>query len=288
MKTRIVARITTTLFRALCCLVSFGFLSTSAFGQAAEPQFDGPSVLPTDLTAGLELFYFDYKEVIDPPGKSSEYGFIPGLVLATTTNRHYPFYLRAGMHYAEATETYDGSTQRGDPRSSDTKSAFLQLGISGNYRIDLGATWTLTPHAGLTYRLWNRDIKGSGGIEEMYTWHTIPVGALLEYQTGGKFSIGLDLEAMIMVQGRIKIYFSSGSAYAPDAVLTLGNELGFRAEAPVRFALGNAWTLSCCPYIEKYGFKKSNPYRENGQDIFLEPSSTTYNYGLRVLATFKL
>ncbi len=243
--------------------------------QTDAQSYDGPPVLPTDITFGLECFHLDYKEELTAPMKSTEAGLIPGFHISTTTNRHYPLYFAVGLAYAAATETYDGSTQLGAPVTSDTKSSFMRIGVTTNYRSELGGSWTLTPHIGYQYREWDRNIQGSGGIRELYMWHTLPVGFLLNSRVSPTVTMGLDLEASIMVHGTMRIYFSGD-----NVVLTLGNRFGFRITAPVCIGLSDNWSLCLSPYYEWYGYGKSNPYREYDRDLFLEPESTTKLIGI--------
>ncbi len=255
--------------------------------------WDGPTILPRDITIGAMAQVLDYRELVLAPLKSTEAGTLPGVWLATTTNREYPFHVGLDLSCTFGEETYDGSTQTGEPRIGTTNSTFFSVGVTARYTLPLGPGFTLTPFAGWRHRSWDREITGDGGIEEVYTWNVIPVGAEVMWQMRPGFSVGLAASADIMLSGTITILLSKLDSRAPDIGLTLGNVLAGTVAMPMRYSLSDRVHLVVAPYVEKYAFNRSTSYTERDYQGRLlvelhEPSSITWNVGMRAGLTFGL
>jgi hypothetical protein len=240
--------------------------------------------LPREIAFGLTGFQFDYKEEIDPPKKSTEVGFIPGGYIATTTNRNYPFFLNLGLQFAKANETYDGSTQTGEPYVGTTNSSYWKIDFGANYQFIVNDNFAIVPFVHYSYRVWDRNIEEGkpAGIEEIYSWNNLPIGCKFIIKPVPEFSIGLSGNVNIMMSGKIKILFSKISAGAPDITLDLNTTPSYTINIDLRYRLNEKWTLTLNPYYENYEFVKSDPYMYQGEPLFYEPSSRTYVYGASI------
>ena len=248
---------------------------------------------PRCLDINIKMFNFDYAEVVTPPLKSTEKGIIKGFNVGTRSDSKQGFGMYADMSYSWADETYDGSTQQGDPVTSTTKSTYFGFNAGLTYTFALNNDMRITPFTGYEMRSWDRDIQGSGGIEELYKWQNIPLGVRYDYKLDDDVNLGIVAQLKVMVGGTIKIYFSKIAANAPDILLNLGSVMGKEISFPISYKLSKGISLNICPYYEGYGFSKSNSYIESGYDSnnryykieIHEPSSNTSIFGINLGTT---
>ena len=107
----------------------------------------------SSLEFGLNYFYFDYKEDLVPPHKSTESGWLPGIYFSYDYKKKSSFYTKLYLSYAGGDITYDGSTQDGTPLIiADSRQRFLKLQWDIGYTFPLGKRASLIPFAGYGYR----------------------------------------------------------------------------------------------------------------------------------------
>ncbi len=254
-------------------------------------QSTGPTIMPRGVSFGALVQYFRYREELIAPMKSEESGALPGVWIRVASNPEFPFTIGVEGSLAFGNESYDGSTQEGIPRTSTTHSTFLSLVATAHYRVTLHPDHSITPVIGYGYRSWDRDIQGQGGYEEVYSWTFLPIGARWEWNATSRLTVGGDLRAHVMLGGDIRILFSKLVDGAPNITLHLGTITGVRVALPVRYTLSDRVALEILPFWERYGFGKSNSYKEyndRGQLLLEihEPASTTtvigFQAGLRL------
>jgi len=242
----------------------------------------GPSVFGgTSAEFGFNYFYFDYKEDITPPHKSSDYGWLPGIYGSMEYRGESRLYARLYGSYAAGDITYDGSTQAGMPLnlSDERERLYLLEGNLGWIAVSDGKV-SVIPYLGYGYFYWER---GQGrktatftDYREDYYWHYIPVGIRIDYRAGDKWDMGVNAAAHIMFGGQMTARFAE-VGLGNDLTFDLGNRTGYLLEVPVAYRFSPEWALVGTPWYK---------YSEIGQsDIvggFYEPASRTHQYGIKI------
>ncbi|MGA2526910.1 MAG: outer membrane beta-barrel protein [Smithellaceae bacterium] len=266
-------------------IILFLFCSTPLMAENAAPVEN-----PSAIKLGLTYFYFDYKEDLVMPAKSTEYGWLPGVYLDYTFKKKSSIYAKVFLSYAAADITYDGASQpSGTPLKYTNESArMLKFEANIGYAIPIGKSFLLIPYLGYGYQYWQRGdpgyIDGTFTYEEFYQWNYIPVGIKADYNITEKLNIAASVAANFMVYGTATAYLSktAGGYFGPDMSFTLGNRIGFYAEIPVTYKFTNNIGISVTPWYEYRSFAASDV----NQYGFYEPSSTANEYGVNVGVLF--
>jgi len=257
---------------------------TPTAGRAeTQEAYSGP-LFPSGKTHALEgafsLRRFDYKEKIDPPQKSTESGWLPGL--GASYRHHGGVYERIALEGILANTNYDGSDQQGNPLLLSTRNAMIQgegnLGISFLSLSRPPRAFVL--YSGLGYRFWERSLGGAAPYREHYAWKYVPLGLRGDYRANPEFAGAVDVSLRIMFGGTIDVFLSDIDPGYNDLHLGLGNKPGFHVEAP--FYL-RQWSLT--PWYEYSAIGRSNEaaityYGSPTPYAAHEPSSTTHQFGL--------
>lgn len=251
------------------------------------------SLLPPEnlLQFDFRYSYFDYKEDIDPPLKSTEQGWLPGGVISWTRKKPQSLYSRALVELSGGDIEYDGTTQTGRPiSSSDSNQLFFRFEFNLGYSVPWGE-WLIVPYTGYGYRYWKRGDSETDGmvafVREDYSWHYIPVGIRAFIPLGERLSIEPHAAARFMFGGKMTAYLTDiDPNYSDDPTFNLGNKPGWYVEMPLRYALDGNWSLALTPWYEYSAIGKSGVERVRyGQSMvrgFYEPSSTTHQYGFNL------
>ena len=237
--------------------------------------------IPKGLDIYLNTFNFDYSEHLTLPNKSTEKGIINGINLSFTSNRNNDFWVNLYLDYSGAEEDYDGSTQLGVPAKAKTNSTFLRINANLYYTVFSSENFRIAPYIGYDIRSWNREVKGNGGVEEMYSWQNIPIGLRVDCPVSKKFNVGFLAQLNLMINGRIKILFSNYDPRYPDLILNLGKVPAMEFILPIGITLTDKITFNICPFYEKYEFDRSNSFYDEGKEILYEPASTTFLIGAK-------
>jgi hypothetical protein len=234
---------------------------------------------------GFMYYNFDYKEDLDMPSKSTEYGWLPGIFLDYTFKKKSSIYAKVFLSYASANITYDGSTQSGTPlKYTDQSAQMFKVEANIGYAIPIGKDFTLIPYLGYGYNWWqrgdNRIMGNVAWIQEVYKMHYIPVGIKADYNITEKLNIAASAAANFAFYSQMTAYFSYLGG--PDMDFSLGNRIGFYAEVPVTYKFTNNFGISITPWYEYSSFGKSaiNVYG------FYEPSSRTNKFGVNLGVLF--
>ncbi|MFA6434034.1 MAG: hypothetical protein WCW52_05005 [Elusimicrobiales bacterium] len=243
------------------------------------------------LDALLTVTNFDYKETVPAPLKSTEKGWVPGILLKY--GYHKKRMLAALSVEAGGGDTnYDGTTQAGVPVTGTTGNSFTDGSAVVGYVLPAGAV-RLTGYAGIGRRTWERTLGAGTASEylETYSWNYYPVGLRADFRSGEKFSIGLDACVKIMTGGEIVIGFARMGADS-DLTLKLGNKTGYRFSAPIEYARSEKWFFLLTPWYEHSAIGQSNtgavtimggtPYA-----TAYEPASNTIMYGINAGFVYK-
>ncbi len=237
------------------------------------------------VDVGLGYHYFDYKEDIAPPRKSTESGWLPSVYAAYTYKKKSDFYTRVYADYAAGDITFDGTTQAGTPVNfSDSRQRLFKFEWNVGYTFKAGENLLLIPYIGYGYRYWER---GKGKItptytayEEDYWWSYLPIGLKADYAVTKQWSIGATAAINVMFDGKMKAKLAEVGV-GSDTEFDLGNKVGFYAELPVACKVAPNWAIVGTPWYE---------YSQIGQSDVVgnlyEPSSRTHQYGLRLGASY--
>jgi len=241
----------------------------------------------SELQAAFKTFSFDYREDFPPPGKSEESGWLPGAALRYTfRGSSIPLYASLLCEATIARTTYDGAIEYSDgtiaPYSDKTSNTFLRVEGQVGFSLSTPGRISLTLFSGYGYRSWTRRLPGSGGYEEEYSWGYVPLGALLEFPAGARWTLAAETVARFMVNGSIAILLPQFNN--PD--LTLGDRFGWRIALPVGYTWNSAWSFNATPWLDYSAIGESN----NSATVILggiseyvrEPSSHTRQAGLDI------
>jgi hypothetical protein len=126
-------------------------------------------------------------------------------------------------------------------------------------------------YTGVGFHNWDRNITGSGGYLEQYSWGYIPVGYRSEYRINNKWGGALDVAAKFMFDGQMNASPLSGT-------FNLGSKVGFKAELPYTYKADSQWSMILTPWYEYSGISQSS----NSISGYVEPDSMTHQYGVDV------
>jgi hypothetical protein len=237
------------------------------------------------VDGSLMLMYYDYKEDLPAPYKSTESGFVPGVAYTYTYNRpEKKLFMRGSGEFSYGSTKYDGTTQSGVPVISTTDNIFTNIEV--NFGIKMGRNEMVAIYSGLGFHYWNRGLGGAGSYSEDYTWFYFPTGLLVNLDISDTTRVSIDACLRFMYMGRIKVNLSDLSPYFNDPTGDLGNTIGIKLKAPIRFSLSDGLALLIMPWFEYSTIGKSNLFIITYGGIPIsyayEPSSNTFQYGVNL------
>lgn len=281
---------------SIACLMILVALNVSSLPAAAQTGTAGPYPSENLFQFDFRISYFDYKEDVPAPLKSTESGWIPGAAFGWTRTKPGALYARAFLEFSSGDVKYDGTTQSGVPVTNSNSNQFL-FRVEGNMGYTFGSgNLAVSPYTGLGYRYWKRgdsEAIQSGPVfvsfvREDYQWLYIPVGIRAVYPAGGQFSIEPNAAVRFMFWGQMTAYLSD-IGYNSDPTFDLGNKPGYFVEVPIRYRLSRNWSVSLTPWYEYSAIGQSDvvsAQRGSRIDSFYEPSSRTHQYGFNIGAGF--
>ncbi|UCG80882.1 MAG: hypothetical protein JSV60_00955 [Desulfobacterales bacterium] len=237
---------------------------------------------PNMFQFGLMYYYFDYEEDLSFPLKSTEEGWLPSVYLAYTYNMKNDPYTKVFVEYTRADTDYDGSLDDGTPWTDTTDNIFFRFEWDIGYTFDGGDKYSVTPYVGWGSRYWKRGLGGPRPFDEKYSWQYIPVGVRAEFELHDKWDVGANVAVRFMFGGKMR---AESSAF--NFKVDLGNKVGWFAEMPIRYLFSTVWSFVAAPWYEYSEIGESNQVLiiDSGSTIrgpYLEPDSTTYQYGVNV------
>lgn len=240
----------------------------------------------------FRISYFDYKEDLPAPLKSTETGWIPGAAFGWTRTKPGALYARTFLEFSSGDIEYDGTTQTGQPITDSNSNQFL-FRVEANIGYTFGSgNVVFSPYTGFGYRFWKRGdsqiVNSVAFVREDYQWMYIPVGLRAVIPVGESVSIEPNGGARFMFWGRMTAYLTD-IGFGSDPTFDLGNKPGYFAEIPIRYRLSRNWSLSLTPWYEYSAIGQSDivsvrigPFI----DSFIEPSSRTHQYGFNIGAGY--
>lgn len=197
-----------------CLLLTAGiFLAQPAYSQLAgdksvEPAGRAGGFYNENYIAeiGFKYFVFDYKEDLNPPLKSSEDGWIPGIYAEIARIKPNSLFAKAVVEFSGGNVDYDGSTQTGRPVSyPDSGQRLFGTELDLGYTTAIGR-FRFSPFAGYGYRYWDRGqsktVNSISFVREEYYWHYVPVGIRAVFPVRGNVTIEPNAEARFVFSSK--------------------------------------------------------------------------------------
>jgi hypothetical protein len=246
-----------------------------------EAMTENKAILHSSVEFGFMYYYYDYKETLPPPLKSTESGWLPGIYLSYDYKKASDIYFKLYGTIAGGNLTYDGTTFSGTPASFNHSQFLFKFEGDIGYTAPINEKLLLIPYTGYGYRYWRRGetetIAGVTFIKEVYTWSYVPVGIKVDYAIDDKWNIGGNAAVHFMFGGRMTAYFSETDSALPDLEFDLGNVPAYYFEIPVSYKFDKNWTITGTLWYEYSEIGKSNVVSG-----LYEPDSTTNQYGINV------
>jgi len=245
----------------------------------------------SSLQMGLGYHYFDYKEDLAAPLKSTESGWLPSVYMSYDYKKKSSWYTKLYGDYASADITYDGSTQSGTPISfTDSRQKLFKFEWDIGYAYEGGNNLLWIPYIGYGYRYWARGQAKTTStytsFEEDYSWSYIPIGIKFDYNITDKWNIGGTIAVNIMFNGKMKAHASEVLSGVNDPEFDLGNKVGYYAELPLTYKFTSNWAIVGTPWYEYSEIGQSNTvnitYNNKVIGYAYEPASRTYQYGFKL------
>jgi len=246
------------------------------------------------LQLDFRYSYFDYKEDVPPPFKSTEKGWIPGGAISWTRTKPDSAYVRAFLGFDAGDVKYDGTALPSGTPITDCDSYQFLFRAEANigYTFAWG-NFSVSPFTGYGYRYWRRGdskvINSVMYVREDYDWMYIPVGLRVVAPVGEKLTLEPNFGARFMLNGRMKLRLTD-FGYDNDPRVDLGNRIGYFIDIPIRYYLSRNWSLSLTPWYEYNSIGESNwePAVMGGAIVgyISEPSSRTHQYGFNIGAGY--
>lgn len=265
------------------------FFILPALCLSADAKYTAPKY--RNLEMALMLHYFDYKEDIPAPNKSTESGWLPGLYVGWELGKRNNLYMKFFMEISNGDLTYDGTTQSGEPiRFSKDNNQFLFRGeFNFGFNYSVSQKVSIIPYTGLGYRYWERGEDRGINYRELYDWLYLPIGVKVGIDLG-RVTIEPNIGIRAMFAGTMTAYFSDFDCRYSDPEFDLGNDVGCYAEIPVRIKLSPSWSLMFKPWYEHSRIGRSDYvsvyYAGHYDGTYYEPSSKTNQYGFNFGAVF--
>ena len=236
----------------------------------------------------LGLMHFDYAEYENGMFLDGEKGWIPSVTGELELHRDRLFG-RVMLRYASGSVDYNGQTQSGTPLQTQSDATFLQGEVQVGGFVDPAKRLAL--FGGLGARRWTRDIQGSGGYTEVYSWGELQAGLRWTFLQKPGDSWDVDARLVRTFNAAISIDLTKFGIQPGNPSLDLGAETGWRVGSTFRHDLGpNRLVLAVSAWVEGYSFGRSQEVLitdpsippPNNQFLLHEPDSKTTNFGLEV------
>lgn len=252
-----------------------------------------PAVVHADgssFSIGLSYFYFDYKEDLALPSKSTESGWLPGVYLSLDHKVKSATYTRLYASYSSGDITYDGATQTGTPiKYSDSNQKFIRLEWDLGYNFPARDDFSVIPYTGVGFSYWQRGqprvTSTYTSYEEDYYWGYLPLGLKFDYRINNKWSIGSTLAVHFMFGGKMKARWSQVTTI-DDAEYDLGNKPAYYADIPITYKFAEHWAVELTPWYMYSQIGQSNTVTlTSGSSVVgtsYEPASDTHQYGVNL------
>lgn len=256
-------------------------LSTAILSISSSVCMANASNTETVEVSGKDL-HFNYNESIG----DSERGWIKGYHLSyKSQDKETKAYWKVSYDHSHGNTVYDGAvtnitTNVSTPYVGTTNNTVSDTEVT--YGVPINKKATQYVYVGVGYHKWDRDMLGQYGYDEQYSWNYLPVGYRYEYTSGSKVHGAIDASVQFMFNGKMNSS-DNGADY------NLGNQPGFKIEAPVTYQMSPKFGLVLTPWFQYSSIGQSNTieytaaYGGNLYDISSnEPHSMNHQYGVNL------
>lgn len=255
-----------------------------AASQSAAAQFGGIQ----ELTVYPFVQYFTWKE-FDDAGKrllkesGPQFGAGGAIKLALLQGDVGAMTLKGKLEVFGGQVDYDGQYQDGTPAKTDVDYIGLKQELTVGWAIPLRQV-SIEPFAGLGYRWWLRDIKGSGGYTEHWSTLYLLLGARSKYKISADSDFFIMGGAKYAFENENSIYDFPGVG---DVRLEPGNDWAAVAEGGIKYK-----HITASIYYENFIFPASpgvlkSDSLSHSNVIISQPRSESEIIGIKVGWAFK-
>ncbi len=235
-----------------------------------------------EAAANFEMLHFSYEEFKEDGDQlNKEDGWIPGL---KGEIKHAFGYWRASglFSYFAGNANYDGQTQGGEPFETDTDEKLLRAGLRLERNIHTNIFPEFAIYSGFSYCRWQRDIKGSDGVNglfETYKWWETALGLVIPIESAPNREWHFEISFFYTVDPSLEVELPGFE----DPTLDLGERFGlrFRAQHTWWTRTGIGYTLGVFAEGWNFGRSEDEPLLQNGVVVGTvhEPRSESRHWG---------
>lgn len=230
------------------------------------------------VSVGLSLVALDYRENIQSAARSHESGLVPLLNLSLTLPMTETLTVEPALRAMFGASTqFDGTDVAAGKQVEDRDTHDF---IHGETLLVMNASPVVAFYAGLSVDWWNRFLHYGSGYREIYQWWVVPLGVRCPL---GESNWIVDVAALPMIAGAMKLILSETIQDGDDTLLNLGLKTGWRLKFSGGFDIGgHRWTVS--PWYEQESFGRSEARDNATLGAVTEPESLTRRWGVTVSA----
>jgi hypothetical protein len=238
---------------------------------------------PNIFEMNYDQFFFDYKEDLPAPYKSTERGWLPGVnIRAVWDENNRPLRSILSLKYVTADTDYDGTTQSGIPVKDKTNNSIFDFEARVDFVFFREEAFQQAIYSGLEFISWQRSLGGDWPYNEVYSWFNLPIGYCMEKDLGSGWSIGFDAALLMMFAGNMQLNLPFLNRTADMA---LGNKMGWRVKVPIKWEVFQGCNFTIIPWYQYSAIGQSEPFKMVGYDYVLEgyePASKTNQFGVQL------
>lgn len=234
---------------------------------------DQTSVNIQTFEISMKNYHLHYREA----APDEEYGGMTGVRLAyKNQNSETGEYWRIMYETTTQNDKYNGEYMDGTPCLTTTGNKINTTELI--FANPIEGSSNAYAYLGLGFHNWDRNILGSGGYLEKYSWNYIPIGYRNEFRVSSKWDGAFDISFRYMFHGKMTAFMDPASPMR----FNLGNKTGFKLELPYTYHMSDSCSLVLNPYYEYWGIRQSNVMQG-----YVEPASHNNQFGIDVGLVFK-
>jgi hypothetical protein len=256
------------------------YLRNIACGLFVLMLFAGGNRAFARQTVELDLnhYHFHYNESIG----DSETAWMNGGGISYKNQDASGNYWRFRYEQTKQNTNYDGATQDGTPVKTITNNGITNTEVI--FAVPADDSPQTYMYTGYGYHTWDRNVTGSGGALEKYSWSYLPLGYRHDYRINSKWDGAVDFSLRLMFGGAMKAENISG---VDPFRVSLGNKPGARLEVPCTYKVNSQWSMRLTPWYEYSGISQSNSVQVTSGGsptnyLALEPDSMNHQFGVNV------
>ncbi len=195
------------------------------------------------------------------------------------------------LSYYSGDVRHDGQTQAGAPITTCTDEEIFDGSAIVGFRFGVRGGFDSAGFAGVGYRNWQRNIRGTGsvrGLDETYYWWYASLGIRATYIASKKMTWGVDLRFVRPINPKIDVNFGNE---LDNIKLELSEETGYRVAARWQYLAAPHMMIQIRPFYEYWELGRSSTgnLTQRGTVIgtVVEPRSETKNRGINMSLSYR-